>query len=198
MRFVLRRLGFFVITLWAAITLNFLIPRLMPGNPALAMMARYRGHINPQALHALEIAFGVHEPPEPAQRVLHLPRQHLPRAVRGLAHLLPRRGEPRRPPGAALDARPRGSDHDPRLHARHVHRPPLGVEARRVARRRPAADLRHHLGVPVLLPRDARDLALRRSSSAGCRRAVATASRPRRAGRGTSPTTRSSTRSCRR
>ena len=60
MRFVLRRLGFFVITLWAAITLNFLIPRLMPGNPALAMMARYRGHINPQALHSLEIAFGVH------------------------------------------------------------------------------------------------------------------------------------------
>src|ERR1700760_1690352 len=31
----------------------------MPGNPAVAMMARYRGHINPQALHALQIAFGV-------------------------------------------------------------------------------------------------------------------------------------------
>jgi peptide/nickel transport system permease protein len=59
MRFVLRRLGFFVVTLWAAITLNFLIPRLMPGNAALAMMARYRGHINPQALHAIQIAFGV-------------------------------------------------------------------------------------------------------------------------------------------
>src|SRR3954470_4931205 len=59
-RFILRRLGFFVVTLWAAVTLNFLIPRLMPGNPALAMMARYRGHINPQALNALEIAFGVH------------------------------------------------------------------------------------------------------------------------------------------
>jgi peptide/nickel transport system permease protein len=58
-RFVLRRLGFFVVTLWAAITANFVIPRLMPGNPALAMMSRYRGHINPQALHALEIAFGV-------------------------------------------------------------------------------------------------------------------------------------------
>jgi peptide/nickel transport system permease protein len=48
-----------VITLWAAITTNFLIPRLMPGNPALAMMARFHGHINPSALHALEIAFGV-------------------------------------------------------------------------------------------------------------------------------------------
>jgi peptide/nickel transport system permease protein len=59
MRFVLRRLGFFVLTLWAAVTLNFLIPRLMPGNAAISMMARYRGHVNPQALHALEIAFGV-------------------------------------------------------------------------------------------------------------------------------------------
>jgi peptide/nickel transport system permease protein len=57
--FVLRRLGFFVVTLWAAITANFVIPRLMPGNPAEAMMTRYHGHINPQALHALEIAFGV-------------------------------------------------------------------------------------------------------------------------------------------
>src|SRR2546426_1013641 len=59
MRFVLRRLGFFVVTLWAAITLNFLIPRLMPGNAALAMMSRYKGRVNPQALHALEIAFGI-------------------------------------------------------------------------------------------------------------------------------------------
>ncbi len=59
MRFVVRRLGFFVVTLWAAVTTNFLIPRLMPGNPALAMMSRYRGHLNPSALHAIEVAFGV-------------------------------------------------------------------------------------------------------------------------------------------
>jgi peptide/nickel transport system permease protein len=58
-RFVVRRLGFFVVTLWAAITLNFLIPRLMPGNAALAMMGRYKGRVNPQAFHALEIAFGI-------------------------------------------------------------------------------------------------------------------------------------------
>jgi len=49
-----------VVTLWAAVTLNFLIPRLMPGNAAIAMMSRYKGRLNPQALHALEIAFGVH------------------------------------------------------------------------------------------------------------------------------------------
>jgi peptide/nickel transport system permease protein len=59
MRFVVRRLGFFVLTLWAAVTLNFLIPRLMPGNAAIAMMGRYKGHVQPQALHALEVAFGI-------------------------------------------------------------------------------------------------------------------------------------------
>src|SRR5581483_1548776 len=59
MRFVARRLAFFLVTLWAAVTTNFLIPRLMPGNPAIAMIARYRGRINPAALHSLEIAFGV-------------------------------------------------------------------------------------------------------------------------------------------
>jgi peptide/nickel transport system permease protein len=58
-RFVLRRLGFFVLTLWAAVTLNFFLPRLMPGNPALAMMGKFRGPVNPAALKALEVAFGV-------------------------------------------------------------------------------------------------------------------------------------------
>ena len=46
-------------TLWAALTINFFIPRLMPGNPAEAMMSRFKGRINPEALHALEVAFGI-------------------------------------------------------------------------------------------------------------------------------------------
>src|ERR1700752_152308 len=33
MRFIARRLVFYVIAFWAAITLNFLLPRLMPGSP---------------------------------------------------------------------------------------------------------------------------------------------------------------------
>ncbi|QGN33002.1 ABC transporter permease [Microlunatus sp. Gsoil 973] len=59
MRFIVRRLGFFVVTLWVALTVNFFVPRLMPGNPAEAMMARYKGRINPDALKALEVAFGL-------------------------------------------------------------------------------------------------------------------------------------------
>jgi peptide/nickel transport system permease protein len=59
-RFVLRRTGFFLFTLWAAVTLNFVIPRLMPGNPAIAMIGRYNGRVNGQELKALEVLFGVH------------------------------------------------------------------------------------------------------------------------------------------
>ncbi len=58
MRFVARRLGLFVVTLWAALTINFLIPRLMPGNEATAVLAHFRG-VNPAALHALQVEFGV-------------------------------------------------------------------------------------------------------------------------------------------
>jgi peptide/nickel transport system permease protein len=59
MRFVLRRLGFFFLTLWVALTLNFVLPRLMPGNPALAAIANHKGVISPQALKALEAQFGL-------------------------------------------------------------------------------------------------------------------------------------------
>lgn len=59
MAIVLRRLQFFLITLWAALTLNFILPRLMPGNPAEVMMSRYKGHLSPAALKALEVDFGI-------------------------------------------------------------------------------------------------------------------------------------------
>ena len=59
MRFALRRLAFFALTLWVAVTLNFLLPRMMPGNPAVAMIAKFKGGVSPQALKTLEIQFGV-------------------------------------------------------------------------------------------------------------------------------------------
>jgi peptide/nickel transport system permease protein len=59
MRFAVRRLGFFLLTLWAAVTLNFILPRMMPGNPAVAMIAKFKGGVSPQALKALEEQFGV-------------------------------------------------------------------------------------------------------------------------------------------
>jgi peptide/nickel transport system permease protein len=57
MRHLTRRVGLFLVTLWAALTVNFIIPRVMPGNEAQAVLATFR-NINPGALHALEIQFG--------------------------------------------------------------------------------------------------------------------------------------------
>jgi peptide/nickel transport system permease protein len=59
-RYFLQRILFLLFTLWAAITLNFLIPRLMPGNPAATMLGKFEGQsVNPAALHAIEIMLGV-------------------------------------------------------------------------------------------------------------------------------------------
>src|SRR5580700_2990647 len=57
MRYLARRGGLFLITLWAALTVNFVIPRVMPGNEASAVLATFKG-VNPAALHALQIEFG--------------------------------------------------------------------------------------------------------------------------------------------
>ena len=61
MRYLLRRLGFFVLTLWAALTINFLIPRLMPGSPATAILVRFHGHLSQSALRAIEASLGIDE-----------------------------------------------------------------------------------------------------------------------------------------
>jgi peptide/nickel transport system permease protein len=56
--YLARRGGLFVLTLWAALTVNFVIPRVMPGNEAQAVLATFH-NVNPAAMHALEIEFGV-------------------------------------------------------------------------------------------------------------------------------------------
>jgi peptide/nickel transport system permease protein len=63
MRLLLRRLGFYLIAFWAAITINFILPRLAPGNPATAFLAKFQGRISADAMHALEIQFGVTNDP---------------------------------------------------------------------------------------------------------------------------------------
>ncbi len=59
MRYLLRRFGFYVVALWAALTLNFLVPRLMPGDPVALFMARLQGRVDPRAVDALRLQFGV-------------------------------------------------------------------------------------------------------------------------------------------
>ncbi len=63
MRYLLRRIGFYLVAFWVAITVNFLIPHLAPGDPASALLARFQGRIQPQALAALDVQFGISHAP---------------------------------------------------------------------------------------------------------------------------------------
>ena len=63
MRFLLRRLGFYLLAAWVALTLNFFLPRLMPGDPATALFARFRGRLGPEAMQGLRETFGLTDAP---------------------------------------------------------------------------------------------------------------------------------------
>jgi peptide/nickel transport system permease protein len=69
MRYIRRRLLFYLVALWASITLNFAIPRLMPGNPAEAIFASHAQQLrgNPNALRNLETVLGLSHDPMPLQ-----------------------------------------------------------------------------------------------------------------------------------
>jgi peptide/nickel transport system permease protein len=57
MAFISRRIFFYLVAAWGAITANFFIPRAMPGNPAETMLAKYP-RLPPAAYKALQAAFG--------------------------------------------------------------------------------------------------------------------------------------------
>jgi peptide/nickel transport system permease protein len=58
MRYIARKLGFYLAALWIAVTLNFIIPRLMPGDPADTLFASFQGRLTPQQLVALRASLG--------------------------------------------------------------------------------------------------------------------------------------------
>jgi peptide/nickel transport system permease protein len=70
--FLLRRLGFYAIAAWVALTINFFLPRLMPGDPATALFARFRGRLAPEAIAGLREAFGLTDAPLASQYLTYL------------------------------------------------------------------------------------------------------------------------------
>ena len=61
MRYFARRVGYFLLTLWAAVTLNFLIPRLQPGDPAEMMVKKLAGkdaELDPDKIRAMRAMLG--------------------------------------------------------------------------------------------------------------------------------------------
>lgn len=58
MAFIARRLVFYLVAAWSALTINFFLPRMMPGNPAQLLFARFQ-NLPPAALSAIEAEFGI-------------------------------------------------------------------------------------------------------------------------------------------
>ncbi|WP_285034812.1 ABC transporter permease [Plantibacter sp. ME-Dv--P-095] len=61
MNYFVRKLGFYLVALWAALTLNFLIPRLLPGNPVDILLAKLQqrgGIVTPDTRKAYELLLG--------------------------------------------------------------------------------------------------------------------------------------------
>jgi len=61
MSFILRRLAFYAVAAWVALTINFFIPRAMPGNAVQAVMAKFP-NLQPSAYKAIEAMLGVGHP----------------------------------------------------------------------------------------------------------------------------------------
>ncbi|ADV65900.1 ABC transporter permease [Deinococcus maricopensis] len=61
MPYLLRKFFLLLFTLWVAVTLNFILPRLVPGDPIGAMIAKYQGRLDPTAVDALKLAYGLND-----------------------------------------------------------------------------------------------------------------------------------------
>ena len=59
MRRLLTRLAFYLFTAWAAITINFLIARMLPGNPVSALLTKFQGQLNSSSIASLTALFGL-------------------------------------------------------------------------------------------------------------------------------------------
>ena len=58
MRYLLKKILFFIITAWVAITINFVLPRMMPGDPATVLLVKFP-NLPPEALEAIKLTFGL-------------------------------------------------------------------------------------------------------------------------------------------
>ena len=58
MRLIGRRLALYALTFWVAITVNFLLPHFMPGNPIQTMIGKLTGNVTAAEIRAIRLSFG--------------------------------------------------------------------------------------------------------------------------------------------
>ena len=83
MKYILRHLGLYLLAAWVSITLNFALPRTMPGDPVSALVGKMRGRIDPQAIEAIKETYGFSKGPILQQYLQYL--SHIARGDFGLS-----------------------------------------------------------------------------------------------------------------
>lgn len=75
MKYLARRLGFYLIALWASVTINFFLPRLIPGDPAATILnSSGASTMDPVQVQALQEALGLSNAPLWQQYLTYLGR----------------------------------------------------------------------------------------------------------------------------
>ena len=72
MAFLLRRMGFYLAAFLAAATVNFFLPRMMPGDPIQIMFASAGSNLSMENLNALKLTFGFIDAPVGEQYLTYL------------------------------------------------------------------------------------------------------------------------------
>jgi peptide/nickel transport system permease protein len=72
MKYLLGRLAFTAAAVWAALSLAFILPRLIPGDPGTVLLANFRGKLRPEAIEAMRAVFGLSREPLLAQYFAYL------------------------------------------------------------------------------------------------------------------------------
>jgi peptide/nickel transport system permease protein len=72
MGFLLRRIAFYIAAFLVAATFNFLLPRLLPGDPVETMFAQSGTALPPESMAALRATFGFIDQPLPLQYLRYL------------------------------------------------------------------------------------------------------------------------------
>ncbi len=61
MSYLTRKFAFYLAALIVAVSINFLLPRMMPGNPIDIIFGSYQGRLEPSAIETLKAAYGFDE-----------------------------------------------------------------------------------------------------------------------------------------
>jgi peptide/nickel transport system permease protein len=78
MKYIFRQIGLYLLAAWASLTLNFILPRMMPGDPVTALIGRMHGRLTANEIEAIKQAYGFTNGP-----ILNQYFQYVSHALRG-------------------------------------------------------------------------------------------------------------------